>query len=157
MPLIKWEPHWRETESLQGFRQEVDRLFDACFRHAPAPGTETGSSTPGEGFALKVDLEETDQELVLTADVPGVSREDLDLNVTEGKVILQGVRKAREETKDMLLHRQEIGVGPFHRAIDLPTAIVPGRATAKVEEGLLTLTLPKAQSVRARIVMVRID
>lgn len=156
MALIKWEPEVRELEPLRGLRHEVDRLFDEFVRGSPLRQMARWFG-PLEGYSPNVDLEETDQEFILCAEVPGIPRDQLDVNIAEGRVILKGERRQREGTADVTFHCKEMAYGVFERVVELPAPVVPDKATAKVADGLLTLTLPKAESAKRTAVKVKIE
>jgi HSP20 family protein len=157
MALMKWEPEVRELEPLRGLRHEVDRLFDEFVRGSPLRQM-TRWFTPLEGsYAPNVDLEETDQEFVLSAEVPGIRKDQLEVNITEGRVTLKGERKEREHARNVMFHCKELAYGAFERVMELPAPVVPDKAVAKMEDGLLTLTLPKAEAAKRQMVKVKIE
>ncbi len=157
MALIRWEPKSQELEPFRSLRQEVDRIFDDFFRGWSRPWT-SGWLTPMEGgFTPSVDLKETDKEFVLTAEVPGVSKDELDVTITEDSVTLRGERRQEKEEKNENYHYRETTYGAFQRVIPLPGEVVAEKAKAKLKDGVLTLVLPKAQPSKAKGVQVKID
>jgi HSP20 family protein len=156
MALVKWEPR-SELEPVRSLRQEVDRLFEDFFRGWPKPWS-TGWLAPAEGaFAPSIDLRETDKELILTAEVPGLQKEDVDVNIMEQSVTIRGERKQEKETKEQNYHYRETSFGSFQRVIPLPAPIVADKAKAKLKDGVLTLTLPKAEPSKPRGVKVKVE
>lgn len=143
--LVRWDP-FGEMLSL---RQVVDRLFeDAWVRPARIL---TGEAA---GF-LPVDLCETANDLVLTASVPGVKPEDIDITIQGDMLTIRGEMKREESITDGKYHRQERQYGGFTRHISLPTGVSSEQAEAHFENGVLTLRLPKAEQARQRKIQVQ--
>jgi HSP20 family protein len=156
MALIKWEPR-REMEPLRSLRDEVDRLFDSFFRGWPRPWSGE-SLLPGLGeFAPSIDLKEDDKELVLTAELPGIAKENLDVNITEDSVTIKGERKEDKEEQAKGYHFRESSYGSFHRVIPLPVEVVADKATAKLKDGVLTLNLPKSKASKRKGVQIKVE
>lgn len=157
MALIKWEPRRIRNTPLGSLRGEVDRLFDDFFRGWPTPWA-SGWPAPGpEAFCPAVDLRETAEEYVVTAQVPGFSKEKLDVTVAEDSVTIKGEREeAAEHGKEGYYFRESSG-GSFQRVIPLPGAVLPDKATARLEDGVLTLSLPKARPTQARGVKIEVS
>jgi HSP20 family protein len=163
MALVKWEPKRRELEPLRGLRDEVDRLFDEFFRGWPRP---FASAWPGArwpqpeeaqgGFFPVVNLKETNDEFVLTAELPGVEKNELTISLTEDSVVLKGERKEEKETKEENYHYREASYGSFERAVSLPGSIKPSEATATLKDGVLTLTLPKAEETKKKEIRIEV-
>jgi HSP20 family protein len=100
------------------------------------------------GWTPPVDLLETPDRYVVTAELPGLQREDLDIQVHEDRVTLSGTRRERSQACEQY-HRVERGHGSFSRTFHLPVAVDPARVTADLRDGVLTVTCPKAdQQVR---------
>lgn len=157
MALTKWEPEVRELEPLRGLRHEVDRLFDEFVRGSPLRQMVRWFAPLEGGYAPSVDLEETDEAFILSAEVPGIPKDRLDVNITGERVVLKGERQERQRAEDVTFLGKEMLHGAFERTIELPAPIVPDKAVAKVEDGLLTLTLPKAEPATRKVVKVKIE
>lgn len=160
MALVKWEPKRRELEPFRGLRDEVDRLFEEFFRGWPrpfAPAWPARGAESGQGeFWPTVNLKETNDEFVLTAELPGLEKKELNLSLTEDSVTLKGERRAEKETKEENYHYQETSFGTFERVVALPGRIKPAEATAKLKDGVLTLTLPKAEETKKREIRIEV-
>ncbi len=154
MSLIRWEPQTRALDPFHGLRDEVDRLFEDFFRGVPSPWREAGGS---ETRVPSVDLKETDDAFVLTAELPGVGKDELDLTVAEDRVTLSGERRREDEKKGENYHYRETIYGRFQRVVPLPDRILADKAEARLKDGVLTLTLPKAEPARTREVKVEIQ
>jgi HSP20 family protein len=143
--LMRWEP-MREGLAL---RDWMDRfLEDAWFR--PMTGV-SGVVAPA------VDLYANDEEVVVKATLPGVQPEDLNISVTGDVLTIRGEIKDERTLNggNGNYHLRERRMGSFARALPLPTAVVADKARAEFENGILTLTLPKAEEVKAKTIPVQ--
>jgi len=98
---------------------------------------------------------ETDQEVVIKTSVPGVKPEDIDITVVGDTLTIKGETKAEEKVERANYIRQERRYGAFSRSLTLPTSIVAEKAKAEFENGVLTLTLPKAEEVKPKTIKVK--
>jgi len=114
--------------------QLVPRNFNDLLR-----GTNAGPS---------VDLKETDNEIILKADIPGVNQEDLDITVDENVITLKGETKMDETREEKGYHLTERRYGSFYRTIPLPTEVKSQQATARYKNGVLELRVPKVETVK---------
>jgi HSP20 family protein len=144
--LIRWEP-FRELISL---REAMDRLFEESFIHPRA-----GWLAPWGAETLAVDMYETDQDVVIKTSVPGVKPEDIDITITGDTLTIKGETKAEEKVERANYIRRERRYGAFSRSLTLPTTIVAEKAKAEFENGVLTLTLPKAEEVKPKTIKVK--
>ena len=142
--LVRWDPF----DDMRGLRHRMDRLFDDFFR-----GPRVLAWEPAElGFAL--DVYETDDALVVKAALPGVRPDEVDISVTGDVLTVKGETKGEEETKDGSYHRRELRYGAFARSIPLPTRVDHEKAKATFENGILTITLPKAEEVKPKSIKI---
>jgi HSP20 family protein len=132
MALIRWEPA-REVDTLQ---TEVNRVFDAFFGNGPGAG-RTRRWVPA------MDLVETDDHLVLRADLPGLTKEDVELEVKDGVLTVSGERKAEHEEKSEGFYRVERAFGRFSRSLTVPDGIDAEAITADFNDGVLEVRIPK--------------
>ncbi len=157
MALVKWEPKAaRELEPFRGLRGEMERMFDEFAGSWPL--RRLGQFlAPAEGVILpSVDVEETEQEVILRAELPGIRKEDLEVDVAEQQVTIKGERKEERVMKDTTFYQKENTYGSFLRRLELPASVVPEKAAGKLENGILTLTLPKAESAKPKSVKVNL-
>jgi HSP20 family protein len=125
----------------------MDRLFGDFF------GPRVMTWEPAElGFAL--DVYETDDVLVVKGALPGVRPEEVDISVTDGVLTIKGETKSEEENKDENYHRRELRYGAFSRSVALPTRVDHDKAEAKFENGMLTISLPKAEEVKPKSIKI---
>lgn len=101
-----------------------------------------------------LDVQETDDEVVVTAELPGLSSKDVELNVQSGRLVLRGEKRQESEDKGDNYHRVERSYGAFHRAVDLPAAVKQDKAKARFKDGVLTVRLPKDEEARPRRVAI---
>ena len=124
------------------FQREVNRAFDEVFRGFPAMGR--GAAGLG-GFAPNLDVRETEQGLEVSAELPGMSEEDVDLRLEGDLLTLSGEKKDERTQEQGGLHLTERSFGRFQRAFRLPFQPNPEQVQAQFEKGVLRITLPKPQ------------
>ncbi|HSQ39702.1 MAG TPA: Hsp20/alpha crystallin family protein [Anaerolineales bacterium] len=141
--LIRFEP-MREMITL---REAMDRLFNDAF--TPSAGATGGWQAPA------VDMYQTDDEVVVKASLPGMKSDDVQISITGDMLSLKGEFKQENEKKERAYHMREQRYGAFERTFALPTAVVSDKAKAEFENGILTITLPKAEEVKPRMITVK--
>jgi HSP20 family protein len=156
MALIQWEPR-RELEPFRGLREEVDRLFESFFRGWPGRWSTQGTVSSEGKFVPSVNLKENDKEFVLTAELPGLQKDELDVNITDDAVAIKGERKEEKEQKEKSYYFKESSHGTFQRVIPLPDKVEAEKAKAKLKDGVLTLTLPKAEPSKRNAVQIDVE
>jgi HSP20 family protein len=147
MSLIRWEP-FREMVSL---RDAIDRLFEESFVR-PARGWVTSEV----GLRVPVDMYETDENLVIKADLPGLKAEDVDVSITGDTLTIKGEYETEEESEKGDVHFKERRYGTFQRAIRLPAGVDSEAAEADFEDGVLKLTLPKTAEAKPKQIPVKV-
>jgi HSP20 family protein len=141
--LIRWEP-FREMLTL---REMMDRMIDEVF--------ERPFGVTFAGQVPAIDMYQTDNEVVVKAALPGVKADDVQISVTGDVLTIKGEIKQEEEQKGRSYHIREHRWGAFERSIILPTAVVADKARAEFENGILTITLPKAEEGRPKTITVK--
>lgn len=136
MALVRWDPV-RELDSLQS---DMNRLFDSFFGRR-----ETGRGLGAQRWIPPMDLVETDEHLVLRADLPGLERNDIDIEVKDGVLTISGERRAEHEEKGEGFHRVERAFGSFSRSLDLPKGVDPDSLQASFDQGVLEVRIPKPE------------
>jgi HSP20 family protein len=149
MSLIRWQP----ARELENFRQQMNRLMDEWMM----PELELPSLTMG-GFEKMpaVELSETETEVILKAQLPGIDIKDLEVEVGEDTISISGEQKQEERKEEKGYFRSEFHYGHFVRTIPLPVAIKPDAIASEFKDGLLTLTLPKAEVTKRKVVKVNL-
>ena len=141
--LIRWEP----AREMMTLREAMDHLFDDAF---------TRPLTLRDGWsAPAIDMYQTDDEIVVKASLPGVKADEVQINITGEILTLKGETKQVEEKKEKAWHVREQRWGAFERAVALPTEVVSDKAKAEFENGILTITLPKAEEVKPKIINIK--
>jgi len=121
----------------------------------PTTNVRQPEVTRGLAFTPRVDVFETETELLLFADLPGVKPDDVEMRFENGELILHGRCLPRQTGTDYLL--QEYGVGDFYRAFAIAETIDNNKISAELKHGVLTVYLPKAEAVRPRRITVKAD
>lgn len=152
MALIRWEP-FREIESMQ---RQMNRLFDQMTNYNSGLGSD-GALIDGTSFMPAAEIHETPNEVKLRVEIPGVEANDLDVKVSAEAVAIQGERKTEIKHEDKGMRRSEFRYGSFARVIPLPTRIQNDKVQAEFKNGVLCLTLPKAEGEKNRIVTVSLQ
>jgi HSP20 family protein len=132
MALVRFE-HGREVDTLQN---EVNRVFDAFFG-GPASASRARRWVPA------MDLAETDDHLVLRADLPGMTKDDVNIEVKDGVLTVSGERRAEQEESAEGFYRVERAFGGFSRSLSLPDGIEVGAIDADFTNGVLEVRIPK--------------
>ncbi|HSG42038.1 MAG TPA: Hsp20/alpha crystallin family protein [Anaerolineales bacterium] len=141
--LIRWEPA-REMMSL---RDAMDRLFDDAFTRPLS--LRDAWSVPA------IDMFQTDDEIVVKAALPGIKADEVQINVTGEVLTLKGEVQQNQEMEEKAWHIREQRYGSFERSIALPTDVIADKAKADFENGILTITLPKAEEVKPKTITVK--
>jgi HSP20 family protein len=146
MNIVRWDP-FREMVS---FKQAADRLFDNGFIRPHLVPADTF-----RGLTPAVDMYETDGELVVKATIPGVDEDGLHIDIMGDMLTIKGETKQEHETKEVNYYHRERRQGVFTRALSLPTGLKADKAKAELENGILTLTIPKAESIKPKVIKVK--
>jgi HSP20 family protein len=150
MFLTPWKKG-REISPIRGFRHEMDRLFDEFFGRTPSRGWAE------KEFAPSVDVRETDDQVIVEAEVPGINPSDIDVRVVGNALVISGERKDVREEKTKFVHRVERLYGRFEREIELPAYADADRIDAHCKDGVLTIAMPKRAEAKTRSVHVKAE
>ena len=131
-----------------GLQNEVERVFRDMLGVPDSPAT-------AGAFAPALDVEETEDEFNLVVELPGVSPEDVDITLEESVLTISGERLFDEQKSMDSFRRVERAYGRFHRAVRLPDRVAPDRVVADYKDGLLTISVPKAEESKPRRIEVR--
>ena len=145
MTMMRWDPY-RDMMSL---RQVMDRMFDDTFLWPARSQYEMA------GGNLPLDVYQTKDDVVVKAALPGMKPEDVDITITGDTLTIKGEHKEDKEVKESEYIRREHRYGSFSRTIAIPVAIQSDKAQAVFENGILTLTLPKAEAVKPRQIKIK--
>jgi HSP20 family protein len=150
MAMIRRQP-WQEMETV---RRQMEQLFDELL--PVSQNTALANGNKGS-WAPAIELRNTDTDVILQAALPGLDGKDLDIHVSREAVSISGEYKAETKTEDRKTVRSEFRYGSFHRVVPLPTAIYNDRVQAEFKDGILTLTLPKVEADRPKVVKVTLE
>jgi len=142
--LIRWEP----AREMMTLRDAMDRLFDDAFTR-PLRLSDNQWSIPA------VDMYQTDNDIVVKAALPGIKAEEVQINVTGDLLTIKGEVRQKEESKEKAYHLREQRWGAFERTLALPTDVVADKAKAEFDNGILTITLPKAEAVKPKTISIK--
>lgn len=136
-----------ETNPLTMLQQEVDRLFDGFSRSLADFSPRT--------LMPSMDLAETDKEIELTAELPGMEEKDVQLNVVDNHLTIRGEKKNQREEKEKDYHLVERHYGSFTRTVELPPGVNPDSIKAVMSKGVLKVTVPKPAPAQTRKIEVK--
>jgi len=145
MAIIRWDPF----RDLMTLREKMNRLFEESFiTRGEEKELVSGIWTPS------VDIYETENALILSAEVPGIEENDIEIKIEDNTLTLHGERKFEKETKEENYHRIERAYGSFHRSFTLPNYIDQDKIKAEHENGILKITMPKKKELKPRKIEV---
>jgi len=144
MTIVRWEP-LRELGTLQ---TEMNRLFNTVF-DGPAP-----SGAAMRRWMPAMDLVESDDHFVLRADLPGMSEDDVNIELEDSTLTISGERKSEHETKNEGFYRVERATGAFSRSLTLPKGVDPEAVTARFDRGVLEVRVPKPAERKPRRISI---
>jgi HSP20 family protein len=143
--ITRRNPGFEDFPSLRLFEDSVQRLF-------------SDFATPsGRPWSPPVDIVETENDLVLTADVPGVKMEDIDIKLEDGTLTITGSREFQNSESKGGYHRLERSYGSFQRAFSLPDSVDAEKVEASYENGVLKVVLPKKEVAKPRSIKVNLS
>ena len=156
MAMERWSPfvtvdRWEPFRNLVDIQGEVNRLFDS-FAGRPM----SGASRAGRAWQPSVDMHETKDDLVLRVELPGVNEKDVTVSITGDLLTIRGERRWEDESKDQKFLHVERVYGQFERLIQLPMAVQADKVKATYRDGLLQVTLPKAEELKPREIKIDI-
>jgi HSP20 family protein len=143
---MRWDP-FRDLLSIQDEMNQV-------FRRAIGQGDQ-GEAAEARLWAPAIDISERKDAYIVTAELPGIRPEDLEVSLEDGVLTIKGERKFSQESSDQQWHRVERRYGAFRRTITLPTQTNADEIEASFENGLLEVVVPKAEEARPRKIQIR--
>lgn len=146
MAIVRYNP-WSEMDSVQ---RQINRMFNEVL--TPSNSADFGNYSKHP----VAELTTTEEALILKLELPGISLEDLDIEATAKSVSISGERKSTVAAEDAENTRSEFSYGSFARMIPLPVRIQNTEVTAEYKDGILYLTLPKAEAEKNKVVKVKL-
>ena len=145
MALIHWQP-----AELTGLRHDLDHVFDTLWtggqKTAPASGT----------WSPSIDISETPEAYLVTAEVPGVDKKDVQVTVLENRLLIKGEKQSEVPGEKQNTHRVERGFGAFSRSFDLPRAVEAEKISASYKDGVLRISVPKAEEAKPKQIEINV-
>jgi HSP20 family protein len=151
MALIRWSPRrelWDPFAGLAEIREEMNRLFDSSLRHH--------GDTDG-GFYPPLDVVMEKDSVIVKADLPGLSKDDVTVSLQENYLTIKGEKKHEFEQKEANYFVSERSCGSFTRTIELPTAVDAKKIDARFKDGVLQITLPKTEEAKPKQIEVKVS
>lgn len=148
MDLMEWRP-FREISRL---RREMDRLWDEYF----GPGRRALKPLEAE-WVPSVDISETADKLTVKAEIPGIDIKDIEISISGDLLTLKGEKKSEREEKEENYHLVERSYGSFARTIRLPVSVETDKIEATYKNGVLTITCPKKEEVKAKPIQIKAE
>jgi len=145
MAIIRWDP-FREMVTL---REKMNRLFEDA-----VVGQREEKDLVSSTWSPSVDIFETENEIVLTAELPGIEDKDIEIKLDDNTLTLKGERQLEKETKEENYHRIERSYGSFYRSFTLPHYVDQDKIRAEHEHGVLKILIPKKLESKPRSVKV---
>ena len=146
MAIVRWTDPFRDFTQLQ---DRLNRAFSDAYGRSDEGLLSSGTWLP------PVDIYQSgEHQLVLKAEIPDMTREDIDVTVDKGTLTIKGEKKFSGEVKEEQFHRIERRYGTFRRSFSLPTSVDPSRVAAEYKNGVLTVTLPLREEAKPRTIKV---
>jgi HSP20 family protein len=152
MAIVRFRPFSPAVDPLRDFsdiQTEMNRLFDSFFGR---PAAVSGGME--RVWAPAVDVYETKDELVVTADLPGLNEKDIHLSITGDMLVLRGERRFDQEVKQESYYRGERWFGKFERAVPLPIPVQADKVKASYRDGALIIKLPKTEEIKPKEIKI---
>lgn len=155
MNILRWQKPELSTRTafgrLSNFRDAIDLLFEAPFSERPL------ASQVFSGWTPALDLHEDGNNIIVTAEIPGMKKEDIDVSLHDGCLSISGDRKNEWEHKEAEVYRSERFVGRFQRTVTLPAPVASDKVKAVCKDGVLTITLPKTEEAKPKKIDVNVN
>jgi HSP20 family protein len=146
MSIMRWDP----LDEVGAVRRSMDRLFDELFTRRPVRDLAFVNREPA------VEMLETENEVVVRAELPDIDPKQVDISVTNDAITLQGTRKHEEEHPGRNYYRRELQYGSFARTLPLATEVRSADAKATYKDGVLEVKIPKSERVKPASVKVQV-
>lgn len=142
---------WRPAREWLNIRDEMDHLFNEFL------SKKESKSTTGQGWSPNTDVLETDNDIIVTVEIPGVKKDDVKLSLHDNILTIRGDKKADEKEKGEIYYRVERNFGTFNRSFDLPCSVDLQKIQANFLDGVLRIKLPKTAESKIRDIPISID
>lgn len=154
MAIVRWNPA-RDLAAfptdILNMQREINRMFDDFFQ-----SDRDESSLLAPNWKPAVDIVEEDNAYVAKVELPGVSKEDVKISMQDNVLTIRGEKKAEKKAREGNMHRIERYSGSFQRSFSLPNSVKNDRIEAEFKDGILTITMPKAEEAKAKEIEVKV-
>src|SRR5262245_32169991 len=142
--------HWTPQRDLLSVRDQMNRVLNEVF------GRSNGDESTwfSGAWSPAVDIYETDEALIMKAELPGFAKDDISIELKENTLVIKGERKREDQVKEGNYHRMERSYGAFQRSFMLPTTVDREKVKASYKDGILELTFPKVQAAQPKRIAV---
>ncbi len=145
MAIQKWDPF----KELTNLKTQMDKIFESLM--GSSEDIQSGSWVP------PVDIYETENEVVIKAEVPGVAQKDIEIKVEDDTLVIKGEKKFERDMEKETYHRAERVYGKFQRSFILPKSIEKDKIKATLKQGVLTIVLPKKEEVKPKEISIQVE
>ncbi|MBD3161195.1 MAG: Hsp20 family protein [Candidatus Eisenbacteria bacterium] len=154
MTLVRWQPRgtvsrWAPNRDVEGIQNEMNRMFDWFF------GRESGESLVDSAWIPAVDIFQDADNYHVHVDLPGMQRDDIDITMSGDSLTISGEKKRESKQDDDNFFRVERSFGRFSRSMRLPSSVDAERISAKYQDGVLQIVIPKAETARPKQIKVQ--
>jgi HSP20 family protein len=146
-----------DVDPYRELQRDMNRLFEDFFEGFPLMPRWGESELALEGFTPRVDIAETEKDVKVSAELPGMDEKDIAVEMDEDALTIRGERREEQEEKGKRWYRRELSYGSFHRRIPLPASVEGAKATAKFKKGVLTVTVPKREAEHEKRKSIKIE
>ena len=146
MQLVRWNP----MNEMFSLRRPLNRMFDDFF----LPGTTTEDGSLTRGWNPVVDIYDNEDKIVIKAELPGVNKKDIEIDIKDRVLTLKGERSADKELKEDNYYRREMTYGRFERSFNLPAEVDPDKVKADYKDGILKVEVPKPEHKKPKQITV---
>lgn len=155
MNLLRWQQPgltaWPSFEEFSSLRSEIGRLFEGPLSDFARSSHLLSNSAPA------LDIHEDKDNFVVRVELPGMKKEDIDVSLREGSLSISGERKNEETLENAEVYRSERFFGRFQRTVKLPSPVVAEKIQGQYKDGVLTVTLPKAEEAKPKQIDVQVN
>ena len=144
-----------EEHPFSVLQRDMNRIFDDFFKGVPTFPSERMEGSWGS-FNPTVDIKESEKEITVTAELPGMDEKNIEVSLADDVLIIQGEKKEEKEGKDKGYYHVERSFGSFRRILPLPGGVNTQKAEASFKKGVLTITVPKTEEAKSKIKKIAI-
>lgn len=150
--MTKWGHEFPAFRGFESLRRDMNRMFDEFFRG----DISVDESFFNRDWSPAVDIAENNNEYIIKAELPGLQKEEVKISIENNILTIRGERKNEQEKKETNYHRIERSYGMFERSFAVPGTVKTSEIDAQFKDGILTLTLPKAEETKPKMIDVKV-